>query len=81
MQNKSAELLVHDLLGILRWRQQSIKQIVGLFAVPSPGDCLGCTPMKPTLTVPINISTSSMVSIPSRSRESLLHNQARSTHI
>ena len=41
MQNKSAELLVHDLLGILRWWQQSIKQIVGLFAVPSPADFPG----------------------------------------
>ena len=81
MQNESAELLVQDLLGISRWRQQSIKRIVGPFAVPSPGDCLGCTPMKPTLTVPTDISTSFMVSISSRLRESLLHNQARSTHM
>lgn len=40
-----------------------------------------CTPMKPTLTVPTDISTSFMVSISSRLRESLLHNQARSTHM
>ena len=41
MQNASAEPLVQDLLGISRRGQQSIKRIVGPFAVPSLGDCLG----------------------------------------
>lgn len=69
MHNKNAEALVQDLLGISRWQQQSIKRIVGAFAVQSPGDCPGCTPMKPALAVPTNISTSSVVPIPSRLRK------------
>ena len=80
-QNENAET-IQGLLIISRWWQQSIRLVVGLFAMQGPGDCLGCMLMTRALAVPINILNlpNPVVQMSSELRESLLRDQTKSTH-